>query len=53
MFGDESYKVGFYVKNLIDKEYVIYFVDLVVDWNGLFFFWGVLCIYGIDYKYMF
>ena len=52
-FGDESHKVGLYVKNLTDKEYVTYSVDLVADWNGLFFFRGAPRTYGIDYKYTF
>tara|TARA_Y100001956_G_scaffold69113_1_gene72193 strand:- start:1670 stop:3937 length:2268 start_codon:yes stop_codon:yes gene_type:complete len=52
-FGDDAHKVGVYVKNLTDKEYATYSVDLVTDWNGLFFFRGAPRTFGVDYKYTF
>lgn len=50
---DEKHSFGIYVKNLFDKEYASYSVDLTADWNGLFFFRGTPRTMGIDYKLRF
>jgi len=51
--ADESHHVGVFVKNLTDKEYVTYSVDLSGDWNGMFFFRGAPRTFGLDYKFNF
>ena len=50
---DEEHALGLYIKNVADKEYAVYSVDLVADWNGLFFFRGAPRTFGVDYKYSF
>ncbi len=51
-FGGGRQEVGLYGKNLLNKEYATYSVNLD-GWNAKFFFRGLPRTYGLDYKYKF
>jgi iron complex outermembrane receptor protein len=48
----ERDQLGFYGKNLLNKDYAVYSVNLDA-WNGLFFFRGLPRTYGLDYRHKF
>ena len=46
------HEIGLYAKNLGDKEFAVYSVDLS-GWNGRYFFRGQPRTFGADYRYKF
>jgi iron complex outermembrane recepter protein len=50
--GDGRHEIGIYGKNLGNKEYAVYSVDLS-GWNGRYFFRGQPRTVGADYRYKF
>jgi iron complex outermembrane receptor protein len=51
-FAGGHQQVGLYGRNLLNKDYATYSVNLDA-WNGRFFFRGLPRVFGIDYKYKF
>lgn len=51
-FGGNRQDVGLYGRNLLQKDYTTYSVN-IDSWNGLFFFRGLPRTFGLDYRYRF
>ncbi len=51
-FDGERQEVGLYGRNLLQKDYATYSVN-IDSWNGLFFFRGLPRTFGLDYRYRF